>query len=145
MNDEPSNPFFGMSILSFYLNQGFTFEQYLRNPQPVHFSNSFPAVSSTFLETTKHAEHVLSSNVSSRTEIKGSRRRRRDPAEMDCEVTRPLPREFVAVEVSICSREPESFEAVEAVTEGDAIDSSRGVCRSQGRSTKLLAVSLSTI
>jgi hypothetical protein len=67
-------------------------------------------------------------------------------------VTRPLPRGSVVVEVSICSREPESFEAVEAVTGGDVIESSRGVSQSRlpGVPTASLlavrlAVSLSTI
>jgi hypothetical protein len=46
-------------------------------------------------------------------------------------VTRPLPRGPVVVEMSIFSRELESFEAVEAVTGGDVIESSRGVSQSQ--------------
>jgi hypothetical protein len=69
----------------------------------------------------KHVEHVLSSNESSRTEIKGSRRTSDDPAGMACVTARLLPRPGEAAGVSIFSLEEESFTAVEAVTAEDVI------------------------
>ena len=93
-----------------------TFEQYRRNPQPVHLSNSFPTVASKLLDITKQCEHALSNMDSSRTEIKGSRRTRREPPGTDWVVSRPLPEESF---VTIATFELLSLEAVEEVIEGD--------------------------
>jgi hypothetical protein len=93
-----------------------TLEQYRIIPQPVQYWRSEP-VGSTVLEGVKHVEHALSRKRVSRTEIKGSRRRRRVPAAAGSGHTRPLP---VGVEVSSFRREPESLVAVAAVT-GDVV------------------------
>jgi hypothetical protein len=82
----------------------------------VHLNNSLPIVLSTCLEMMKHVEHALSSKESSRTEIKGSRRRSGDPAGTDCVATRPLPRGLEDADSSTFSLELDSLIAVEAVT-----------------------------
>ena len=87
----------------------------------MHLSNSFPYFGSTLLDPAKHAEHALSRNGSSRTEIKGSRRTSDDPAGIVCVTARLLPRPGEAVGVSIFSLDDESFTNVEAVTAEDVI------------------------
>jgi hypothetical protein len=61
----------------------------------------------------KHAEQVLPRRLLSRTEMRGSTRRRRLPAATGSGQIRPLP---MNVDGSSFSREPESFVAVEDVT-----------------------------
>jgi hypothetical protein len=87
----------------------------------VHLSKSFPYLGSTILDPTKHAEHALSRNESSRTEIKGSRRTSDDPAGMVCVTARLLPRPGEEAGLSIFSLDDESFTNVEAVTAEDVI------------------------
>jgi hypothetical protein len=62
----------------------------------------------------KHVEQALSSNESSRTEIKGSSRTSRDPAATSAVTANPRPEDAA---VATSSRELASFAAVEAVTD----------------------------
>lgn len=57
----------------------------------------------------------------SRTEINGSRRKRREPPGIDCVTVKPLPRAVGPAEDSTFTLELDNLTAVEAVTAADVI------------------------